>query len=208
MVAVAVAAAFLSQGSLATIFCRTSMQKAILMSRIQFTTLLKVISEGEGGRSVDEFYPGSHAGKATWWLPVATANSLINPGEQAEKGEAVACRDVDGPPSNGSATLDVAHKGGIAPPTAALGAARKSNVLYTYEPPVPFGPPVDLGGEWADKTEAVARPPINHSAALDVVWKEGIVHPTAALDTAHENNIRKARPVCRINATSAKPVAK
>jgi hypothetical protein len=48
MVAVAVAAAFLSQGSLATIFHRTSMQKAILESRIQFiqfTTLLKVISE-------------------------------------------------------------------------------------------------------------------------------------------------------------------
>ncbi|KAJ7303128.1 hypothetical protein DFH08DRAFT_825983 [Mycena albidolilacea] len=34
MVAVAVAAAFLSQGSLATIFCRTSMHKAILESKI------------------------------------------------------------------------------------------------------------------------------------------------------------------------------
>jgi hypothetical protein len=48
MVAVAVAAAFLSRGSLATIFRRTSMQKAILESRIQFiqfTTLLKAISE-------------------------------------------------------------------------------------------------------------------------------------------------------------------
>jgi hypothetical protein len=45
MVAVAVAVAFLSRGSLATIFRRTSMQKAILKSRIQFTTLLKVISE-------------------------------------------------------------------------------------------------------------------------------------------------------------------
>ncbi|KAJ6580668.1 hypothetical protein B0H19DRAFT_1060408 [Mycena capillaripes] len=45
MVAVAVAAAFLSRGSLATIFRRTSMQKAILESRIQFTTFLKVISE-------------------------------------------------------------------------------------------------------------------------------------------------------------------
>jgi hypothetical protein len=45
MVAVAVAAAFLLQGSLATIFRCTSMQKAILESRIQFTTLLKVISE-------------------------------------------------------------------------------------------------------------------------------------------------------------------
>ncbi|KAJ7899952.1 hypothetical protein B0H13DRAFT_2267426 [Mycena leptocephala] len=48
MVAVAVAAAFLLRGSLATIFHRTSMQKAILESRIQliqFTTLLKVISE-------------------------------------------------------------------------------------------------------------------------------------------------------------------
>jgi hypothetical protein len=46
MVAVAVAAAFLSRGSLATIFRHTtSMQKAILESRIQFTTLLKVISE-------------------------------------------------------------------------------------------------------------------------------------------------------------------
>jgi hypothetical protein len=45
MVAVAVAAAYLLQGSLATIFRRTSMQKAILESRIQFTTLLKVISE-------------------------------------------------------------------------------------------------------------------------------------------------------------------
>jgi hypothetical protein len=48
MVAVAAAAAFLSRGSLAalaTIFHRTSMQKAILESRIQLTTLLKVISE-------------------------------------------------------------------------------------------------------------------------------------------------------------------
>jgi hypothetical protein len=48
MVAVAVAAAFLSRGSLATSFRRTSMQKAILESRIQFiqfTTLLKVIYE-------------------------------------------------------------------------------------------------------------------------------------------------------------------
>jgi hypothetical protein len=45
MVAVAVAAAFLSRGSLVTIFRRASMQQAILESRIQFTTLLKVISE-------------------------------------------------------------------------------------------------------------------------------------------------------------------
>jgi hypothetical protein len=59
-VAVAVAAAFLSRGSLATIFCCTSMQKAILESRIQPTTPLKVISEefdenvNNSGRSVDE----------------------------------------------------------------------------------------------------------------------------------------------------------
>jgi hypothetical protein len=45
VIMVAVAAAFLSRGSLATIFHHTSMQKAILESRIQFTTLLKVISE-------------------------------------------------------------------------------------------------------------------------------------------------------------------
>ncbi|KAJ7300490.1 hypothetical protein DFH08DRAFT_828415 [Mycena albidolilacea] len=74
------------------------MQKAILKSRIQFTTLLKVISEEEGGGSVDELHVcaprvrtgivvelehlsnghlAPHAGKATRWLPVATASSLL-----------------------------------------------------------------------------------------------------------------------------------
>ncbi|KAJ7339098.1 hypothetical protein DFH08DRAFT_812493 [Mycena albidolilacea] len=61
----------------------------LVSNRIQFTTLLKVISEewdetiNNSERSVDELsacalaHPALHAGKATWWLPVATANSLI-----------------------------------------------------------------------------------------------------------------------------------
>ncbi|KAJ7877610.1 hypothetical protein B0H13DRAFT_1893142 [Mycena leptocephala] len=90
MVAVAVAAAFLSRG-LATIFRRTSMQKVDLESRIQFTTLLKVILKNGTKLSIIpagdlvEDHPAPHAGKATRWLPVATANSLLQ--EEVSKEE-------------------------------------------------------------------------------------------------------------------------
>ncbi|KAJ7726295.1 hypothetical protein B0H14DRAFT_2641154 [Mycena olivaceomarginata] len=120
----------------------------------------------------------------------------INPGERVDKTEAVACRDVDRPPSNRSAALDVARKGGIAPPTA-LGAAHKGGILYTY------GPLIDSGSEWADKTEAVASAdkteavacrdvdgsPSNRSAALDVAHKGGIAPPTAALGAARKSGV-------------------
>ncbi|KAJ7802758.1 hypothetical protein B0H14DRAFT_2614052 [Mycena olivaceomarginata] len=74
------------------------------------------------------------------------------------------------PPSNRSVALDVARKGGIAPPTAALGAVHKSGILYTY------GLQINPTCERADKTEAVAcrnvdGPPSNRSAALDVARK-------------------------------------
>ncbi|KAJ7816441.1 hypothetical protein B0H14DRAFT_3475363 [Mycena olivaceomarginata] len=83
------------------------------------------------------------------------------PASGADKTEAVACRDVDGPPSNRSAALDVARKGGIAPPTAALDAARKNGIFA----------------------------PINGSAAFDVARKEGIAPPTAALDAARRSGV-------------------
>jgi hypothetical protein len=67
----------------------------------------------------------------------------------------------------------VARKGGIAPPTA-LGAAHKGGILYTY------GPLIDSGSEWADKTEAVACRygdglPSNRFAALDAARKSGVL---------------------------------
>ncbi|KAF8144797.1 hypothetical protein K438DRAFT_1782506 [Mycena galopus ATCC 62051] len=118
------------------------------------------------------------------------------------------------PPSNRSAALDAARKGGIVPPTAALDAARKSSMIY--------GPPIDSGSGRADKTEAGARrngvdaecsnirnkfnslrnegslpfectdirpPPNNRFAALVVARKGGIAHPTAALGAARKSGI-------------------
>ncbi|KAJ7314898.1 hypothetical protein DFH08DRAFT_820873 [Mycena albidolilacea] len=117
--------------------------------------------------------------------------------EQADKTEAVAGRNVNRDPINRSAAFDVAHKEGIAPPTAALDAARRSGVWYTH------GPPIDSGGERAVKTEAVAcrdvdRPSSNRSVALGVARKGGIAPPTAALDAARKGDI--APPTAALDA--------
>ncbi|KAJ7816442.1 hypothetical protein B0H14DRAFT_3475364 [Mycena olivaceomarginata] len=84
----------------------------------------------------------------------------INSGdEQADKTEAVAGRNVNTPPINRSAALDVARKGGIAPPTAALDAACRSGVC-----------PINRSA--VARKEGIAPP----TAALDAARKDGILY--------------------------------
>ncbi|KAJ7803231.1 hypothetical protein B0H14DRAFT_2613601 [Mycena olivaceomarginata] len=123
-------------------------------------------------------------------------------GERTNKTEAEACRDVEGSPSNRSAALDVARKEGIAPPTAALDAARTAS--YTY------GPPIDSRGERTNKTEAEAcrdvdRPLSNRFAVVDVARRTGagprrvLGNRFTALDAARKGGI--APPTAVLDAT-------
>ncbi|KAJ7802759.1 hypothetical protein B0H14DRAFT_2614053 [Mycena olivaceomarginata] len=111
--------------------------------------------------------------RSTWRAKTASYTygpPIDSRGERTNKTEAEACRDVDRPPSNRFAALEVARRtgagprrvlgnrftaldvarkgGGIAPPTAALDATCKSGVLYTYGSPINYP-----GSERADKTE-------------------------------------------------------